>query len=472
MAYDRKDGFSYIDDVPLKIATAFLPPRHVVLPSISNPNEETFFEKFQYDFFLEKKVLDDIMKKEQESLENASKSQNPCNGEQSEPITDSSVKPSVQNILSLQSEILLPKPQKIFDKAPNTDEQNNSKINLSDFENATSSPFDYMELQTINDLEELSNVFQGLNNKYSSDNNVCKDKSSDSSSLNENNVSSNVSKSMSFPLQNNDAMFENSEKFLNSKETDVQGHNEWSVSPALAQANSFNPVPYTPKKFSSEITDESLSRTYTSVLSDVPCSQSMIARNSHAENGVPSMKSGLRGCKSYSDIHDLSEKCLKMSVRQGRPCTPPSTFSSEGINVPNSFSVQDNRISPDDNSATMSGLPDPYHELSEEGRKFVDAVADMGFLRDQVSRTVKHLGTDEKMVVEHLCQIQNLEESGYDCLEAEAALHLHDYNQEQAKQFLDLINKFQDLGFEKTAVKKALIQNKNDESKTIDALLS
>lgn len=34
-------------------------------------------------------------------------------------------------------------------------------------------------------------------------------------------------------------------------------------------------------------------------------------------------------------------------------------------------------------------------------------------------------------VVEHLCTIQSLEESGYDPLEAEAALHLHDYNQDE-----------------------------------------
>ena len=50
-----------------------------------------------------------------------------------------------------------------------------------------------------------------------------------------------------------------------------------------------------------------------------------------------------------------------------------------------------------DNSSAV-GLPDPYNELSEEDRKFVDAIVDMGFSRAQVSRTVKHLGSDEKTV--------------------------------------------------------------------------
>ncbi|KAH7962451.1 hypothetical protein HPB52_016126 [Rhipicephalus sanguineus] len=35
-------------------------------------------------------------------------------------------------------------------------------FSLAEFENDSSSPFDYVELQTINELEELSSVFQAL----------------------------------------------------------------------------------------------------------------------------------------------------------------------------------------------------------------------------------------------------------------------------------------------------------------------
>lgn len=38
--------------------------------------------------------------------------------------------------------------------------QANQRFSLAEFENDTSSPFDYVELQTINDLEELNSVFQ------------------------------------------------------------------------------------------------------------------------------------------------------------------------------------------------------------------------------------------------------------------------------------------------------------------------
>lgn len=60
-----------------------------------------------------------------------------------------------------------------------------------------------------------------------------------------------------------------------------------------------------------------------------------------------------------------------------------------------------------DNSSTKSELPDPYDELTDDGRKFVDAIADMGFPRAQVSRTVKHLGIDEKAVCVLFSSIYN-----------------------------------------------------------------
>lgn len=469
MDFDKKDGFSYLDNIPFKIASAFLPPPPVVLPAIQNTLDELSLEKFQYDFSKERNILEDVKSKE-ECMKHVSKTENMCNKLQD----CNSIKSSVQNILSLQSDILLPKTQKSSNKVTSADERNNSKINLSDFENDTSSPFDYMELQTINDLEELSNVFQGLNNKYSSDDNVYKDKTSAAESANENSVLGNVSKSMSFPLQNNDT-FESSEKYLTCpNEMNAHGHSDWSASLAFTRENRVYSVPHT-----NNLQEESPDRTLTSaVLPKVPCLSTSNIKNNNIGNGLPDTetKSGLRGCKSYSNIHKLSENSSRNFAKQERSSTPPSDTFTAIEKKSTSSLVHENEVSPSDascdNSSNLPDLPDPYNELNEGDQKFVDAIADMGFPRAQVSRSVKHMGSDEKTVVEHLCQIQILGESGYDCLEAEAALHLHDYNQDEAKKFLDLINKFQDLGFEKNAVKKALIQNKNDWSKTIDALLS
>lgn len=232
----------------------------------------------------------------------------------------SPVKNSVQNIFSLQSDILLPKPQKVLNQVSNTNEQHNSKINLSDFENDTSSPFDYMELQTINDLEELSNVFQGLNNKYSSDVSVYKENTSATESANENNAPfSNVSKSMSFPLQNSD-VYENSEKYLTyPKELGAHDCNVWSGSLTHAKENSLYSVPHT-----IGLQGEDPSRTVTSTLPKVPC---LSSPNNNIGNDIQDLevKTVLRSCKSYSDIHNLSE-CSKTDTKPGRSATPPTNI--------------------------------------------------------------------------------------------------------------------------------------------------
>lgn len=280
---------------------------------------------------MEKKVLEDIKIREEElksAGENCvSKNETTCN-KLDKPNLEP-VKSNVQNIFSLQSDILKPNPQKILDKVSNTDDQNNSKINLSDFENDTSSPFDYMELQTINDFEELSNVFQGLNNKYNSDDNVYKDKTSVSADNEQNNVISNFSKSSSFPLQNSDG-FESSEKYLTCpKEISTHGHDAWNASLPFPKENCFYPVPLNTKvddlNFASN--EEGLSRSSISAVPKVPCLSSPSVKNNYSGKDFPVLtsKSNLRGCKSYSDISSLSELPVESLAKQERACTPPSS---------------------------------------------------------------------------------------------------------------------------------------------------
>lgn len=234
----------------------------------------------------------------------AAEAENMCNKLQDA----SAVKTGVQSILSLQSNILLPKPKKILDKVTNTDERNNAKINLSDFENDTSSPFDYMELQTINDFEELSNVFQGLNNKYSSDNNMYIDNSAPVN-VNENNLAGNISKSQSFPLHSNDGI--------------TLDHNARSTSLVLSIDNCFYPVPV-----STDPQEEGLAtRTFSySSLPKVPFF-SFPSVKSSIGNGLANdleAKPPLRGSKSVSDIHRLFDSSAEASPRKQRPSTPPS----------------------------------------------------------------------------------------------------------------------------------------------------
>lgn len=481
MDYDKRYGFSYLDGVPIRISSKFCPPRAVTLPIAVDAQFSTDLLSLEYDFSLERKVLQFELRcvEEQKAAYNDTSSKvegvpKICNKENTSPKQlDSILKPNNQNILPLQHDIILqPKFQTPQCNSSN-DKDVTKKINLSDFENDTSTPFDYMELQTINDLEELSNVFQGLTTNEPC---IAKVQEENGSLADKSNNEVTVPKSISFPpSQKSD-----SEKIEHMPEAALS-NNRLSLSYTNVM-DFVNDYHSTEAKCASGISNYS-------ALSQVPYVYSNISRHSLTEDQMMSgAKTVLRGSKSYSDLCNLPDYESR-KILEDRPHTPSSEMCfSRAVGTPFAQAVKQvaevksieylNNQKPyeienfEDNSLTNSpGLPDPYDELDDNARQVVNSIADMGFARGQVSRAVKHLGTDEKKVVEHLCQIQIFEESGYDNLEAEAALHLHDYNKDEAKAFLDLVKQFQDLGFEKNEVKKALVQNKNDWNKTIDSLL-
>ncbi|GFY53839.1 hypothetical protein TNIN_362121 [Trichonephila inaurata madagascariensis] len=514
-----KDGSNYLDGVPVKISKQFWPPRPVVLPQAIDTITPDDLLSVQYDFSLEKSVIE-YSQRRQKELEDARLKPTQKSANQKSPVSSNSVvesipKSSAQHVLPWQSDTIL-QPQQPPDKTATESKDKDSaskKINLSDFENDTSSPFDYMELQTINDLEELNSVFQGI---HKSDL-VCPETSS--ATTGEDAVGA-VAKSVSFPLPQNPWPTTSerisgslSEEFGTTVKSGVESEcfnkfptcqgassvvEEDSVS-VVAKSISF-PLPHTSWQTTSDRISGSLSEDFATGVKGFPLSNngyksfsspiSKEVKDFSCDNisystlsqvpyissnaGVSCEKvSSLRGCKSYTDIRSISEMEV-VNLGRERSHTPP-TFNTEvkelvieplPINEDHfqkPLTESSNGIIHKENSA--------YEELDEAAKRFVDSITEMGFPKGQVARAVKHLGVDEKKVVEHLCQIQMLEESGYESSEAEAALHLHDYNRQQAKEFLDLVIQFQDLGFEKDAVKKALVQNKNDWNKTIDALL-
>ncbi|XP_067122511.1 uncharacterized protein [Centruroides vittatus] len=57
MAHGKKDGFSYIDGIPIKVIEKYRPPRKVMLPITCHIPDLTPLLKEEYDFSLENKVL-------------------------------------------------------------------------------------------------------------------------------------------------------------------------------------------------------------------------------------------------------------------------------------------------------------------------------------------------------------------------------------------------------------------------------
>ncbi|CAL7947486.1 unnamed protein product [Xylocopa violacea] len=157
---------SYMDGVHVKIAEAYKPPRKVCLPAVYN-NKLPDVTKLTYDFSLERSVLEKMtewrnvrqanMKARYARLEEKKKKEKKEFSPPPPPPLPDIVKPI--NAPVPETTILTPQPL----SPPANDLQDHIKVNglnFADFDNDTSSPFDNMELKTINDMEELAQVLQ------------------------------------------------------------------------------------------------------------------------------------------------------------------------------------------------------------------------------------------------------------------------------------------------------------------------
>ncbi|XP_047361647.1 uncharacterized protein LOC124953790 isoform X1 [Vespa velutina] len=160
---------SYMDGVHVKIVEAYKPPRKVGLPAVYN-NKLPDISKLVYNFSLEKSVLEKMAewRKAREAnvkariarLEEKKKREKEESPPPPPPLPTETVKqPPVKVIPPPETTILTPQPL----SPPANDLQNHVQANgldFADFDNDTSSPFDNMELKTINDMEELAQVLQ------------------------------------------------------------------------------------------------------------------------------------------------------------------------------------------------------------------------------------------------------------------------------------------------------------------------
>ncbi|XP_018338438.1 PREDICTED: uncharacterized protein LOC108746273 isoform X2 [Trachymyrmex septentrionalis] len=159
---------SYMDGVHVKIAEAYKPPRKIGLPVAYN-NRLPDISKLTYDFSLEKSVLEKMSewrkvrqaysKARQARLKEKKKKERE-ETPPSPPPLDCVKQLPINAPPAPETTILTPQPL----SPPANDFQDHVKINggldFADFDNDTSSPFDNMELKTINDMEELAQVLQ------------------------------------------------------------------------------------------------------------------------------------------------------------------------------------------------------------------------------------------------------------------------------------------------------------------------
>ncbi|XP_012142241.1 uncharacterized protein LOC100882334 [Megachile rotundata] len=159
---------TYMDGVHVKIAEAYKPPRKVCLPAAYN-NKLPDVSKLTYDFSLERSVLEKMTewrnirqannKAKNARLDEKRKKEKKESSPPPPPPLPDTINQLPVNAPVPKATILTPQPL----SPPANDFQDHVKTNgldFADFDNDTSSPFDNMELKTINDMEELAQVLQ------------------------------------------------------------------------------------------------------------------------------------------------------------------------------------------------------------------------------------------------------------------------------------------------------------------------
>ncbi|XP_077274384.1 uncharacterized protein LOC143904037 isoform X2 [Temnothorax americanus] len=158
---------SYMDGVHVKIAEAYKPPRKIGLPAPYN-NRLPDVSKLVYDFSLERSVLEKMCewRKARQACSEARQARLKEKRKKEEEETPPSPPPldcAKQPINAPPASETILTPQPLSPPANDLRDlhvKTNGGLDFADFDNDTSSPFDNMELKTINDMEELAQVLQ------------------------------------------------------------------------------------------------------------------------------------------------------------------------------------------------------------------------------------------------------------------------------------------------------------------------
>lgn len=480
LPHSKTQPNTFVDGVPVKISEQYKPPRRVILPvSCQNctPGEALYQD---YDFKLEHNVINKLaewkkarqeeVEKRKERLKAQEKvceeinqfSNLTLNQPQSEGVEQAT------QILNTKLTDTILTPVSVKQASP-SNKPTSSLFNLSDFESDNSSPFDNMELKTINDMEVLASILTTDNTKRSLNNN--------------NNI---IDKELG---KNGLA--------LNNK------HNEWGHLPL----NSYNNFAYSNLRYNDAI-NAPKNIDFNNQYGLYPVSENFQIYNNYGLNdfsnqfGVAvSLEQAASGTskhenqtlgtnlesksqqvnfmysqkpKSVPDIVKELEKELKENKeRESRRCGSPPLKPSNSRKI-----VKIQRESPTSsksgspNKRNISKLPDPTPSLSPTIQQLARHISEMGFPLPRVARACKSFDGDDKKVIEFLLTVQNLEDKNYPGDLVEKALHVNHLDVQKCVKYLDAMIVLLDLGFEEEMVEKALLATDIDRDKALDILIS
>uniref|UniRef100_A0A9L0S9T0 Ubiquitin associated protein 1 n=1 Tax=Equus caballus TaxID=9796 RepID=A0A9L0S9T0_HORSE len=459
---DFHGTFSYLDDVPFKIGDKFKTPAKVGLPiGFSLPDCLQVVREVQYDFSLEKKTIEwaEDIKKIQEAqreaerkAEEAEAKMNSKSGPEgdskmsfSKTHSTATMPPPINPILaSLQHNSILT-PTRVSSSATKqkvlSPPHTKADFNPADFE-CEEDPFDNLELKTIDEKEELRNILVGTTGPIMAQ-------------LLDSNLPRGGSGSV---LQDEEVLASLERATLDFKP--LHKPNGFITLPQLGNCEkmslsskvSLPPIPAVSniKSLSFPKLDSDDSSQKTAKLASTFHSTSCLRNGTFRNSLKPSTQSS---ATELSEHHTLGLSALNLDSGTEVPTLTPSDLISQMPSL-SVLSVCTEESSPPSTGPTVTPpnfsmsqvpntttCPQAYSELqmlSPSERQCVETVVNMGYSYECVLRAMKKKGE----------------------------------NIEQMMEFLQLMSKFKEMGFELKDIKEVLLLHNNDQDNALEDLMA
>lgn len=490
---DFHGTFSYLDDVPFKIGDKFKTPAKVGLPiGFSLPDCLQVVREVQYDFSLEKKTIEwaDDIKKIQEAQQEAerraeeaeatvnSKSGPEGDSKFSKILSTATMPPPFNPILaSLQHNSILT-PTRVSSSATKqkvlSPPHTKADFNPADFE-CEEDPFDNLELKTIDEKEELRNILVGTTGPLMAQ-------------LLDTNLPQGSSGSV---LQDEEVLASLEQATLDFKP--LHKPNGFITLPQLGSCEKMSlsskvPLPPIPtvsniKSLSFPKLDSEDSGQKTVRLASTFHSTSCLRDDPYQSSRKPTQSSA----SELNGHHTLGLSALNSDSGTEVPTLTPSDLISQMPSL-SVLSVCTEESSPPKTCPTvthptflMSQVPNAsscpqacsaLHTLSPSERQCVETVVNMGYSYECVLRAMKKKGENIEQILDYLFAHGQLCEKGFDPLLVEEALEMHQCSEEKMMEFLQLMSKFKEMGFELKDIKEVLLLYNNDQDNALEELMA
>ncbi|XP_006863104.1 PREDICTED: ubiquitin-associated protein 1 isoform X1 [Chrysochloris asiatica] len=485
---------SYLDDVPFKIGDKFKTPAKVGLPiGFSLPDCLQVVREVQYDFSLEKKTIewaDDLrkIKETQQEAERKAEEEDARVNSKSGPEGDNKMSfskthstatmpPPINPILaSLQHNSILT-PTRVSSSATKqkvlSPPHTKADFNPADFE-CEEDPFDNLELKTIDEKEELKNILVGTTGPIMAqllDNNLSGGNSGSVLEDEEAVLASLEQATLDFKPLHKPNGFITLPQLGNCEKMSLSSKVSLPPIPAVSNIKSLS-FPKLDSDDSNQKTAKLVSTFHsTSCLRNgtfrnslKPSTQSSAAElNGHHTLGLSALN-----LDSGTEVPTLSPSSQLPSLSVLSMCTEESSPPNTGPTVtPPNFSMSQ--------VPNTSSCPQAYSELqtlSPSERQCVETVVNMGYSYECVLRAMKKKGENIEQILDYLFAHGQLCEKGFDPLLVEEALETNQGSEEKMMEFLQLMSKFKEMGFELKDIKEALLLHNNDQDDALEDLMA